>query len=217
MRCRKARWYLSARCDGTLSERQRLRLEEHLASCEGCRREGFYFAEIGSTAMKLEPHPVRPDFNLRLRAAIRRADEQALRPIRWQDRVGAVVFRPALVAAGVMVLGLGGLGAWSMMKGQSAQKPTVAETVGPEVNPEYGLRVGYGEDGGTAPDGGLVPVDGLSPEDRRIQERYLQTEQMARTYIMEGESLDRSSIDSASPRFVLPTVSPDQVNKKVSY
>jgi len=214
VRCRKARWYLSARCDGTLSERQRRGLEAHLDSCEECRREGFFFSEIGSLATRLESHGTRPDFNLRMRAAIRRADEAAARPVTWPSRLATLVLRPALVAAGVVVLGLGGLGAWSMMRGGEVPQAGVNETSS-AVNPRYGLSVRNGQLATQA--GELIPVNGIDQETRRLQERYLEAGRLPRDYVMEAVRLGDSNNANLTPRYVLPTMSPDQVTKKVSY
>lgn len=70
MRCRKAHWFLSARCDDTLSEGQRLELAAHLEECPSCRREAFYFSEIRGQTGNLEKIHTRADFNLRLKAKI---------------------------------------------------------------------------------------------------------------------------------------------------
>ena len=215
MRCRKAHWYLSARCDGTLSERQRLRLEAHLATCEGCRREAFYFSELGTVATRLESHAARPDFDLRLRSAIRRADEAALMPVSWQSRFANLLLRPALVASSVVVLGLGGLGTWSLMKGAPVPMAESHESV-QSVSPRYGLAVSNGQSA-TPASGELIPVDGLSDEAQRLQARYLEAGQLPRDYVLETVRMDNTSFDSSAPRYVLPTVSPDQVAKKVSY
>lgn len=214
MRCRKAHWYLSARCDGTLSERQRQRLEAHLSSCEDCRREAFYFSEIGTLATRMAPHSVRPDFDLRLKAAIRRADDAAARPMPWQTRVAAIFLRPALVGASVVVLGLGGLGAWSMMKGSDTPKTANAVST-PSVSPIHGVDIGGAQF--TSRPGELIPVDGMDAEARRLQDRYLELSRMPHNYVTDGVPLETSYSDSSTPEYVMPTVSPDQVTRKVSY
>jgi hypothetical protein len=214
VRCRKAHWYLSARCDGTLSERQRLRLEAHLESCEECRREAFYFSEIGSLASRLGNHGARPDFNLRLRAAIRRSEEAAARPVSWQTKLAGLLLRPALVAASVVVLGLGGLGAWSVMHGTET-KQAISVSDEPAVSPEYGLTVPYGT--AKSPSGELIPVSDLDTEARRLQERYFETVQWPRDYVLGGVRLDDSNAQKSTTLYVLPTVSTDQVAKNVSY
>lgn len=215
MRCRKAHWYLSARCDGTLSERQRVRLEAHLASCEECRREAFYFSEIGSLATRMESHSARPDFNLRLRAAIRRADEAAAHPVSWQSRLAMLLLRPSLVAASIVVLGIGGLGAWSMMKGTEIPQQA-SRDLAPTVDPKLGLPVAHGTPT-VKPSGELIPVIGNDGEAQRLRGRYLEAGQLPHDYVLDGIPVNDPNHDSSALRYVLPTVSSDQVTKKVSY
>lgn len=215
MRCRKAHWYLSARCDGTLSERQRIRLEAHLVSCEECRREAFYFSEIGSLATRMESHSAQPDFNLRLRAAVRRADEAAAHPVSWQSRLATLLLRPALVAASIVVLGLGGLGAWSMMKTAGAPQQASNDPA-PAVNPGLGLPVGLtSETAGTR--GELIPIIGNGEEALRLKDRYLEVGRLPHDYVLGGVPVNDPNYDSSALRYVMPTVSTDQVAKKVSY
>lgn len=215
MRCRKAHWYLSARCDGTLSERQRVRLEAHLASCEECRREAFYFSEIGSLATRMESHSTQPDFNLRLRAAVRRADEAAAHPVSWQSRLSALLLRPSLVAASIVVLGIGGLGAWSMMKGPDAPEASNSPASS-EVSAQYGLPVGYSTTT-VKPSGELIPITGNDEETQKLRKRYLEAGRLPHDYVLGGEPVSDPDDDSSAMRFVMPTVSSDQVAKKVSY
>ena len=213
MRCRKAHWYLSARCDGTLSERQRLRLEAHLESCEACRREAFYFSEIGSQAARLAPRSVQPDFNLRLRAAIRRADDLAARPISRRAKFAGFLLRPAFVAAGIVVLGVGGVGAWRLTHTGEGQTSLTSASTKP-VSTEYGLSVPAGP---TSPAGELIPVDAVDDEATRLRDRYLETGQWPHDYVVDGVPLNDSNGQNTNTRYVLPTVSTDQVAKDVSY
>ncbi len=80
MRCRKARWYLSALCDDTLSEKQRRELKSHLEECPACRREAFYFSEIKGQTGHLEQIRARADFDLRLRTRIKAYEAEERRP-----------------------------------------------------------------------------------------------------------------------------------------
>jgi hypothetical protein len=57
----------------------------------------------------------------------------------------------------------------------------------------------------------------MDVEARRLQERYLEASQYPRDYVMEGVRLEEVRYDSSAPRYVLPTVSPEQVTGKVSY
>lgn len=212
MRCRKARWYLSARCDGTLSERQRLRLEAHLACCEECRREAFYFGEIGALTTKVEARSVRPDFDLRLKAAIRRAEEQQAHPTPWWVRAESFLMRPALAAATVMVLGIGGLVSWNLLAGHSAPMAK-SSGVGDPVSRDHGLANRPWE---TPQDSGrLIPVD--LTEARLLEDRYRQVGEWPRDYIMEYDRLDAAGSTDSATRYVLPIISTDQVTKKEMY
>ncbi len=98
MRCRKARWYLSALCDDTLSEKQRRELKSHLEECPACRREAFYFSEIKGQTGHLEKIRARADFDLRLRARIKAHAAQERQP--QPERV-TIWSRVASVMAGV--------------------------------------------------------------------------------------------------------------------
>jgi hypothetical protein len=124
------------------------------------------------------------------------------------------MLRPALVAASVVVLGLGGLGAWSMMRGGEVPQAGVNETPS-AVNPRDGLSVRNGQLATQA--GELIPVNGIDQETRRLQERYLEAGRLPRDYVMEAVRLGDSNNANLTPRYVLPTMSPDQVTKKVSY
>jgi hypothetical protein len=57
----------------------------------------------------------------------------------------------------------------------------------------------------------------MDDETRRLQERYLEASQYPRDYVLEGVRVEEASFDSSARRYVLPTVSPDQVTRKVSY
>ena len=47
MRCKRAKKWMSAGLDGELALRGQRKLEEHLAECEGCRREMSRFRSVG--------------------------------------------------------------------------------------------------------------------------------------------------------------------------
>jgi predicted anti-sigma-YlaC factor YlaD len=200
VRCRKARWFLSARCDGTVSERQRARLDAHLSTCAECRREAFYFSEIAALAGRIEKVAVRPDFDLRLRAAIRRVEAGEEKPARlW--RFAPVTLRPAFAVAAATVVVVSGLSTYwflSPKAGQVAQRGSLA----PEV---------------TSVPATLTPVEGLTPEMRRLQEQYLATGQLPENYVVETVGLDDPTSKKPSPRYVMPTMSTEQVSRKDSY
>lgn len=214
MRCRKALWFLSARCDGTLSERQRGRLESHLSGCPDCRREAFYFSEIAAMSGRLQKTTaVRPDFNLRLRAAIRR--EEPL-PRRWSLRPpnhAILAYRPALVAVTACVVCLVGLGAYKFVfvSGSSAVKTTIVPSI-----PQATAHSASGELE-LALRSGLIPVDGMTPEMKRLQDQYLATGQLPRDYVVDAVGADDSVGSKPMPSYVMPTMSSEQVVRKVSY
>ncbi|MEW5700618.1 MAG: zf-HC2 domain-containing protein [Candidatus Zixiibacteriota bacterium] len=204
MRCRKARWYLSARCDGTLSERQRVRLDAHLSACPECRREGFYFSEIGALAERLEKVSVRPDFNLRLRAAIRRVETGESRPA-WRRRFIPVIPRPVLaLAAATLVVGVG-LGAYRFLSPAPGPLAQGKVDAAGELSTSSALPAT------------LTPVEGLTPEMRRLQEQYLAAGRLPENYIVEAVGLNDPTSKKLPTRYVLPTVSTEQVSRKDSF
>lgn len=207
MRCRKAHWYLSARCDGTLSERQRARLEDHLAGCESCRREAFYFSEIASLTGHTEVHPVRPDFNLRLRAAVRRAENAP--PLTWKSRLTPLLWRPALVTTSLAAIGFAGLGAYNMVVGDEAD-PVVTESSQTTFDPQYGIAVPAGK---AISPGVLTPVDEYGPEAARYQE----ARQFPHDFVTETVRLEDTNRQNGNHFYVMPTMTQDQVLKKESY
>ena len=213
MRCRKARWFLSARCDGTLSERQRARLETHLHICAGCRRESFYFSEVSTVVLgRLESRPIRPDFNLRLRATIHRADSAP--PVPWTRRVTEWIPQPAFAYATAVVVLAGGTYAGWRYWAQSNSNIENRSTGQVATSSRQGTM-----DGITPASTGaqLIPLEGLDPEARRLQERYLATEQLPSRYLVPGTSMVDTSLLAKEPRFVMPTVSSEQMLQKVSY
>jgi hypothetical protein len=107
--------------------------------------------------------------------------------------MASLFLRPALVGASVVVLGLGGLGAWSMMTNDNASQIS-HESTAPAVSPVYGLDVRNPRS--VAHPGELIPVDGMDAEARRLQERYLEASQYPRDYVMEGVRLEEVRFDS---------------------
>lgn len=217
MRCRKARWYLSARCDDTLSERQRARLNQHLEGCAECRSEAFYFSEIGAAASRMETVSVRPDFNLRLRAAIRRAEAAPVGLSGWRERFAVLRLRPALAMGVVALALLTAVGSYQFSSFNSEQA-AMAEQVrrGEEGRLARDRAMGLPTGEQILP-AGWTPVDGLSPEMQRLQEQYLAAENLPRNYIIEAEDLNDPLSEKPQPLYVMPTVPSEQVIRKVSY
>lgn len=217
MRCRKARWYLSARCDDTLSERQRTRLSHHLEGCGECRREAFFFSAIGAAASRMGTVAVRPDFNLRLRAAIRRTETAPARLAGWRERFAVLRLRPALAMGVAAVALFVAVGSYQFSSFRSAQA-TIAEQAlrGEEGRLARARAMGLPTGEQILP-AGWTPVDGLSPEMRRLQEQYLAAENLPRNYIIEADDLDDPLSQKPRPLYVMPTVPSEQMVRKVSY
>lgn len=203
MRCRKARWFLSAQCDGTLSERARLRLEEHLKVCADCRRESFYFSEIAALAGRLEKSNVRPDFNLRLRAAIRRSEAAPTQRKSWREFSSQIFLRPVL-AFGLLIFALGGgVTGYVLIQEDSAQPLLSVDKAGPgewqsEILP------------------GLTPVNGESDEDLRVRQ-YLEVQRGESEYLIQTVSLPEQQTQEKMQQYVMPVIPAEQMVRQVSY
>lgn len=222
MRCRKARWYLSARCDDTLSERQRQRLSVHLEECAECRREAFYFSEIANASSRLETVSVRPDFNLRLRATIRRAEaESSTVAAGWKSRFPRLVigsYRPVLVLAASAILLL--VGSYQFVQFRNAQSIQADHADESPLGHDGldGRDAAFGFSRGTS----IEPsewqrVDGLSPEMKRLREVYLADRNLERRYILETDDLNDRLSTRPHPEYIMPVVRSDQVVQPVSY
>jgi len=217
VRCRKARWYLSARCDGTLSQRHRGRLDEHLAVCPECRRESFYFSEIGALAGRMETVSVRPDFDVRLRAAIRRAETSPAKMSPWYRRLTAQPWRLALVTGSLaIVFGL----SYGAYRTRVAPSPNASLPVESKPDPKKTLEYfgnlvsGQGQPGMSS---GWLPVDGASPEALRLRNLYLDASRGSRDYLVGTVGLDDPNTKKPSPRYVMPVERSDDMVRKVSY
>jgi hypothetical protein len=219
VRCRKARWFLSARCDGTLSERQRARLDDHLNQCPSCRREAFYFSEIGALANKLEPVAVRPDFNLRLRAAIQRKENAEVVRRNWYHLNLTPGWRTAIAAASVLALFAVTYGGYRVFSSGSGDSQPVAPAFSVDQDWTTSSASGQFVSDPGVPDvpSGWTPVSGLSPDAQRLRDRYLAARQGPSEYILETVRLDDLNLQQAEPRYVMPIVRSDQVAQKVSY
>lgn len=218
MRCRKARWFLSARCDGTLSERQRRRLDEHLKNCPSCRSEAFYFSEIAALSGKLEHVQVRPDFNLRLRAAIQRQESAAQVRRRWYQLNLSPAWRTALAGAAVAVLfGFSYGGYQVFVAGDDTPATPPGITVDQNwstVPPTSGV---IADEAMPQVPSGWTPVSGLSPEAERLRERYLAQRQGSSEYILQTVGVEDLTAQDTAPQYILQVLPYEQVAEKVSY
>jgi hypothetical protein len=102
-----------------------------------------------------------------------------------------------------------------MMKG--AERPQQASNdPAPAVNPGLGLPVGLtSESAGTT--GKLIPVMGNGEEALRLKDRYLEVGRLPHDYVLGGVPVNDPNYDSSALQYIMPTVSTDQVAKKVSY
>ena len=220
MRCRKARWFLSARCDGTLSERQRARLEEHLETCAECRREAFYFSEIGSLTKRLEPVAVRPDFDLRLKAAIRRAEATEKEGRRWYQWHLTPAYRVALGVCTVMILFAASYGSYRVLGVDNTDATMSAEPALPNTAvatmPDGAVDTGTAESWAIPPSG-LTPLDPMSADARILSNRYLATDLQSGEYVLGTVRIDDPMAKNQEPNYVMPMVRSDHMVKKVSY
>lgn len=217
MRCRKARWFLSARCDGTLSERQRARLDEHLKQCPHCRSEAFYFSEIAVLSGKMEPVTVRPDFNLRLRAAIQREESAAEAHRRWYQLNISPAWRIAMAGAAVLTLFVFSYGGYHVITaGNNTPTSGIAIDQGWSTSPQVAGETSADVVAPEVPSG-WTPVSDISPEAQRLRERYLAARQGPSEYILETVGLDDVNAQDTAPQYLMPLMPSEQVVEKVSY
>jgi len=219
VRCRKARWYLCARCDETLSERQRKRLNAHLELCSECRRESFYFAELTATASRMETVSVRPDFNLRLRSAIQRAEPVPSPVARrgWFAAVPRLQWRPAYAFAMAAALVLIAFGSFQYSSYRDRQAVAAENArIGQDGELARDAALGLGDNQSVVPPQ-WSPVDGLSPEMRRLQEQYLADHKLPRNYILGGDEIADTAMAAPGTEYVMPVVRSDQMMQQVSY
>jgi hypothetical protein len=194
-------------------------LDDHLHQCPSCRREAFYFSEIGALANKLEPVAVRPDFNLRLRAAIQRKENAEVVRRRWYHLNLPPVWRTAVAATSVLALfavTYGGYRVFSSGAGNS-QSGAPAIAVDQDWTTSNSPAQVLADPEILDVPSGWTPVSGLSPDAQRLRDRYLAARQGPSEYILETVRLDDLNLQQAEPRYVMPIVRSDQVAQKVSY
>src|SRR5512138_204076 len=136
MRCRRSQDYISRAIDGELTERQRARLEKHLAACPGCRVLSEDLGRIVAGAGRLAtPEPSDKVWsNLRTELVKARREGERIEaerpPAFW---LGAPVLRYAGVAALALVLVVTGVVVGSRL-GRGGRVPA-----GPEARERYAL------------------------------------------------------------------------------
>jgi hypothetical protein len=195
-------------------------LEAHLKTCAECRRESFYFAELVSTASRMEAINVRPDFNLRLRAAIQRTESAAARTQRtgWTSGLPQLRWRPAFAFSMAAVFALVAFGSfqYSSYREHRAVDEFNAQ-LGRQGQEAREAALGLREDQSVMPPQ-WSPVDGLSPEMRRLQDQYLADHKLSREYIAGGEKLTTdSTLANPEAEYLTPVVRSDQMLQPVSY
>jgi hypothetical protein len=184
-------------------------LEDHLKGCAECRREAFYFSEIAASAGRLEQASIRPDFNVRLRAAIHRSEAAAARPKPWHGISRHSFLRPAM-ALGLLVITLGG-GITGYIFTQSGDSGSPL--------PGQAYPIGSSEliaEGQGALQPGITPVGDQSAEDQRVQQ-YIESNHGPNDYVLETVSLEDPTAEKRMTQYVNPVITADQVARRVSY
>jgi len=111
MNCKKAKKLISDYVDGELDLTKRSSLEEHLESCEGCRKILEDYRRITSTAQQLEagsPSPyVWTRIKQRLETSTPSYEGAKRRPWSWSPKLTyAVGFLSVLLIVGAVVIGI---------------------------------------------------------------------------------------------------------------
>jgi anti-sigma factor RsiW len=208
VRCRKAHWYLSARCDDTLSEKQRRDLAAHLDECPSCRREAFYFSEIKGQTAGVEKIRARADFNLRLQAKINawEVEQETLRdhaPSSWRT------LRELSVWAAHYFAGLG-----NILFGQRRFAVVGVVTALLTII----IWTGYDSDEQLV-DNTAALTQELADLNQIGYELRLETEvaDPLRDYLISGVSLSDYTSPRSQPNYVMPTIPAEQVNAQLIF
>jgi hypothetical protein len=192
-------------------------LDEHLEHCAACRREAFYFSEIGNLASRLEPTPVRPDFNLRLRAAIERQEKADAIASPWYRFHLAPVWRPAIAAVAVVFMFVLTYGGYRVISGPSADQGLASEST---INQDWSqdeLAAARIDANDFALPSGLTPVQSDSPDAERVRDQYLAASQGPSNFVIGTVGLDDPTTKKPEPQYVLPVIPSEQMARKVSY
>jgi anti-sigma factor RsiW len=110
MRCKKAKKLISDYIDGELDSSQRFSLEQHLKTCEKCRRFMEEYKSIAQTAQKLEAGSPSPYVWTRIRQGLElqtSPHESQKKMWRWSPQLRyAVGVLSLLVVVGAVVIGI---------------------------------------------------------------------------------------------------------------
>jgi anti-sigma factor RsiW len=135
MRCKTAQRRVEAYLGGELTEKERARTEQHLASCAECTRALEHAWQLRGTLREKMTPPLPESFHARLMARARehagerRWSDRILRPFGWIPAM-PVGLRAAAVAGVVVALGLGmliGRDMWRVQELREAQPAQLAE------------------------------------------------------------------------------------------
>lgn len=146
MRCRTTQRRLEAYLGGELSEQERARLEQHLASCAACGRALEHGRRLHETLGQKAAPPLPEGFHARLMARAREHVEKRswskrmLRPFGWTPAM-PVGLRMAAAAAVIAALGIGALIGRDMWRADSSRKAQSAQAA--EVDPVDLYRTDY--------------------------------------------------------------------------
>jgi len=83
MNCSQARQRLPGYLDGAIRAAEHLRLRQHLASCEDCRRQLDGYRRMAAHLAKVEPAPAPADLALRIRLRASREESFWAGAIKW--------------------------------------------------------------------------------------------------------------------------------------
>ncbi len=119
MNCRRAEQWILLGPGGELPDRKRARLEAHLAACARCREYRADLQRLVAAARRGLPAGEPAPRTLAAIRAAARTELAAPTPAAW----GWAAWRPALAAAAVLLLCLGG---WFRLAGPPAPRTTAA-------------------------------------------------------------------------------------------
>jgi len=208
VRCRKAHWYLSARCDDTLSEKQRRDLAAHLGECAACRREAFYFSEIKGQTARVDKIRARADFNLRLKAKINQWEAEQEQLLRTPSPVWTVLRGlPSKAANHFLDLG-------SVLFGQRRFAVVGIITALLAIV----IWTGYDADEGTMENNTPFTQDVLNHGQNDFDLRLgSQSADPLLEYLVSGVSLSDYTSARSQPNYVMPTIPAKQVNSHLIF
>lgn len=122
MNCRRAERALLLMDSGELPPRKMSGLEQHLAQCHGCRVRRDDFKRLAAAARLSLPTGAPADRTMA--AILAAACAAAARPAKTQSLRWAALWRPALAAAALLLLCLGGW--WLADRGPAASRAPAA-------------------------------------------------------------------------------------------